>query len=470
MVAAVDGAARALGLYPGLALAHAQARVPGLAIRDADPDGDRAALARLAAWCLRYTPLTAPDPPDGLWLDVTGCALPWGDEAALLADLAGRLERSGAVARCAVADTPGAAWALARYAAPPVAVVPPGGHADALALLPVGALRLPEDAVTGLRRLGLDLVGQLAALPRAPLARRFGSDVLLRLDQALGRVAEPVSPAFPAEAVQHRLAFPEPLLTADAFAAAIAHLALAVCAELELAGQGARQLALLFERVDGYVQAVRVGTSRPARDARHLGRMLEERLETVDPGLGVEAMRLVVLLAERLDWSQATAALDGDAAPPADVSALVDRLGNRLGAGRVFRVAPAESDVPERAARPVPAVGEPVMSEAGRAAWPATLPRPVRLFHPPQPVLALAALPDHPPAAFTWRRVRRLVRRADGPERITGEWWLRDAEARAVRDYWAVEDDAGRRYWLFRRGDGTDPATGDLGWFLHGLF
>ena len=469
VVAAADGAAWALGLHPGLPLAQAQALVPGLAVAGADPEGDAAALGRLAAWCLRrYAPLTAPDPPDGLWLDATGCAHLHGGEEAMLADLVDRLARSGVGARAALADTPGAAWALARHAASVTTVIPPSGHADALASLPVAALRVSEDTATGLRRLGFDRIGQLAAAPRAPLARRFGPKVLLRLDQTLGRVFEPISPVFPPEVIQHRLAFPEPLLTAEAFTPAIARLVLAVCAELELAGQGARQLALLFERVDGQVQAIRIGTARPSRDARHLGRMLDAHLEAVDPGLGVEAMRLVVTLAEGLPWSQAGAALappDGAAPAAADVPALVDRLANRLGAARVFRVAPVESDVPERSAKSVP----PLAAPAG-AGWPPSLPRPARLLDPPQPVRVTALLPDHPPAAFTWRRVRRRVRRADGPERIHGEWWLRDGEARAVRDYWAVEDEEGRRYWLFRRGDGSDPATGDLGWFLHGLF
>jgi protein ImuB len=475
-VAAADAAAQALGLCPGLPLAHGQALVPGLAVVEADPAGDEAALGRLAAWCLRYTPLTAPDPPDGIWLDVTGCAhlwqgeaSPWrGGEEAMLADLAGRLAQAGFAARAAVADTPGAAWAVARHAGQAVTVILPGAQADALAPLPVAALRLSEDAVAGLRRLGLDCIGQLATVPRASLARRFGQRLLLRLDQALGRVSEPISPAVPPEAIQHRLAFPEPLLTAEAFTAAIAHLALAACAELELAGQGARQLALLFERVDGQVQAIRIGTAQPSREARHLGRMLDERLGEVDPGLGVDAMRLVVLLAEPLAWTQAAAALASDAAPPAaaeGTAALVDRLANWLGEGRVHRVVPVESEVPERTVARVAPLAPPQ-----HVSWPASLPRPVRLLCPPQPVRVLAALPDHPPAAFTWRRVRHRVRRVDGPERIRGEWWLRDGEARAVRDYWAVEDEEGRRYWLYRRGDGADPATGDLGWFLHGLF
>lgn len=471
-ILAADAAAVALGLRPGLPLAQAQARVPGLTIAEADPEGDAAALGRLAAWCLRWAPLTAPDPPDGLWLDATGCAhlhasqgalTREGGEAAMLADLLDGLARQGLAARAAAAGTPGAAHAVARFATwdEPV-TVPPGVEAEAVGPLPVAALRLPAETVDGLRRLGFERVEQLLAAPRAPLARRFGTLLLRRLDQAVGRVAEAIEPRFPPELIQQHLAFAEPLLTAEAFGAAIAQLVPAACTALEQAGQGARRLDLLFERVDGWVPAVRIGTSRPTRDARHLARMLDEQVEKVDPGMGVEAMRLVVALAEPLAWAQAGALAE---APPADVSALVDRLGNRLGAGRVFRMEPVESDVPERAARPVAPVGEAV-----RVSWPVTLPRPVRLFRPPQPVQAIAALPDHPPAAFTWRRVRRRVRRADGPERIHGEWWRRDGEARAVRDYWAVEDEEGRRYWLFRRGDGADPATGDLGWFLHGLF
>ncbi len=469
VITAADAAARELGLRPGLPLAQAQARVPGLAVAEADVAGDGAALARLAAWCLRWAPLTAPDPPDGLWLDATGCAhLHEGGETAMLADLLDGLARQGLAARAAVAGTPGTAHAVARFAAwdEPVAV-PQGVEAGAVGPLPVAALRLPAEIVDGLGRLGLERVEQLLATPRAPLARRFGSLLLLRLDQAVGRVPEPIEPRFPPELIQERLAFAEPLLTAEALGAAIARLVPAACARLEGAGQGARRLDLLFERVDGHVQAIRIGTSRPTRDARHLGRMLDEQIEHVDQGLGVEAMRLVVALAEPLVPVQARVQTEGERAP-GDVSALVDRLGNRLGPDRVFRMVPVESDVPERAARPVP-----VAMDAGapaEAAWPTSLPRPVRLLRPPQPVQALAALPDHPPVAFVWRRVRRRVRRADGPERIHGEWWRRGGEARTVRDYWAVEDEEGRRYWLFRRGDGTDPATGDLGWFLHGLF
>jgi protein ImuB len=502
VIAAADVPARALGLRPGLSLAQAQARIPGLAVREAEPEADAGTLGRLTAWCLRYAPLTAPDPPDGVWIDATGAAHLAGGEAALLADLVARVEQAGFATRAAIADTPGAAWAMARYGAarygvgdettlrlpwreggggrgsgtptpspkgkgeksPYFIIVPPGSTASVLASLPIRALRLSDDIVATLHRLGLTRIGQLIAAPRAPLARRFGASLLRRLDQALGAVFEPIVPLDPPELISRRLVFVEPIFTAEAFSAVIARLARSVCRRLERAGLGARQLDLLFERVDGSVQAIRVGTARPARDPAHLARLLDERLETIDPGLGVEAMRLTLPLVEPFAQGQVATLLDADTAA-SDLSVLLDRLTNRLGADRVYRVAPVESDVPERAVRRIPPV-----TPAMRRTWPAEFPRPVRLLSPPQPVRALAPLPDHPPAAFTWRGKRFRVRRADGPERIHGEWWRRDAETLAVRDYFQVEDEDGRRFWLFRRGDGVDAETGDLSWFLHGIF
>jgi protein ImuB len=195
--------------------------------------------------------------------------------------------------------------------------------------------------------------------------------------------------------------------------------------------------------------------------------MLEERLELVDPGAGVEAMRLVAAATDHAGLTQtlsSTLLAGADATP--DIAPLVDRLANRLGEARVYRIEPADSDVPERSVRRMPPLG----GRHGPAGWPADLPRPVRLLDPPQPVEAMALLPDHPPIAFTWRRVRHRVRRADGPERIAGEWWKRNGEMRTVRDYFQVEDEDGRRFWLFRRGNGSDADTGDMRWFLHGFF
>ena len=465
VIAAADAAARVLGLHPGMPLAHAMALVPDLLVADADPEGDRRALSDLAAWCLRWSPLTAPDPPDGVWIDATGCAHLHGGEQRMLDALVGRLAASGLSVRAGLADTPGAAHAVARHGADPVTVVAPGAQADALALLPMLALRIPGEMADSLRRLGLDLIGQLYAAPRGPLGRRFGDALLLRLDQALGRVAEPIRPVLPPGTVSVRRAFAEPISTAEAFATVILALVGEACAVLEARGAGACTLDLVFERVDGSAQAVRVGTARPVRDPMHLARLLDERIETVDPGFGVEAMRLALPLVEPLAPVQHDSGLDGRAGEAAAIAALIDRLSNRLGAGRVYRVAPVESDVPERAVRAVP----PLAPADGRG-WITPWPRPARLLPRPEPVEAVGLLPDHPPRWFTWRRVRRRVVRADGPERIAGEWWRRSSERAAIRDYWIVEDEDGCRFWLFRRGDGLDPATGGLSWFLHGSF
>jgi protein ImuB len=429
-------------------LAQAQAMVPGLVVQDADLAGDAAALRDLAGWCLRYAPMAAADPPDGIWIDVTGSAHLFGGESRLLRDLVGRLADRGFAARAAVADVPAVAHAVARFGGDVTRVVPVG--ASVMADFPIEALRLPSGLAADLRRLGFERIGALAEVARAPVVRRYGKLLALRLDQAAGRVAEPIVPVVPSALIQARLAFVEPLMTAEAFASVIGHLVPAVCRDLEHAGQGARRLDLLFERVDGSIAAIRVGTAGPVRYARHLGRMLTERLERVDPGPGVEAMRLVVAAADPLGGVQA--GLVGAARGAADVAPLVDVLANRLGASRLYRLAPVDSHVPERSVRRVPALA------AVQGAWPVERPRPVRLLDPPQPVEAMALLPDAPPVAFTWRRVRHLVRHADGPERIAGEWWKQEDGS---RDYFRVEDEAGRQFWLFRS---------DVRWFLHGFF
>jgi protein ImuB len=465
VVGALNGAAASLGLRRGMQVAHARSLVADLLVEPADVAGDAEALGELAVWCLRFAPFTSADAPDGIWIDATGCAHLFGGEQALLSGIVAAFEGAGLQARAAIADTPGAAWAVARNSLAPVSVVPVGGAADALPGLPVAALRLEPEMVIKLGRLGFDTIGQLMQAPRAPLSLRFGTLLVQRLDQAIGRVFEPLSPVLPASVVAERLAFVEPLLTAEAFVDVIGKLADSVCAELERRGSGARQVDLVFERVDGGHQVVRVGTARASRDGRHLARLLGERLDQVDPGLGVEAMRLIVTLADELGFSQSGASLLSDREGQADLSVLVDRLVNRLGADRVYRFAPCESDVPERAVRRVPPLSKP-----GKASWPVGLPRPTRLLTPPQPVDAIAEMPDRAPAMFVWRKVRHRIKRADGPERIHAEWWKRAQEMHASRDYWQVEDDEGRRFWLYRSGDGEDARTGTLRWYLHGLF
>ncbi len=458
-------AARALGVSPGLAVAQAQARVPGLLTVEHDPREDEAALQRIALWALRrYSPLVAVDGDDGLWIDASGVAHLFGGEDVLLRDLVQRLARAGAHGRAALADTAGAAWALARYGKARAVVSATGDVGRDLETLPLAALRLQAEVVAGLSKLGLETIGDLERTPRAPLALRFGPTLTRRLDQAHGRLAETFEPITSPELVRVRQAFFEPISAPETVARKTADLVERLCRELEVRGLGARKLDLVCERVDGRREATRIGTAAPVRNPKPLIRLFRDRLGHINPGFGIEAMSLVASLAEPLGPTQTLSSLD-TSAKAIDVADLVDVLANRLGSAKVYRFAPVDSDVPERSVQRV----APTAPCTGKT-WPARWPRPSRLLSPPERVEALAVLPDRPPAFFIWRGKRRRVKVADGPERIFGEWWRRDAETDAVRDYFSVEDEAGERFWLFRQGDGELSETGDLSWFLHGLF
>ena len=475
---AVDPAARALGLRSGTALADARARVPALRVQPADPAAEQQTLERLADWCQRYTPWTAVDPDGGmieggsggLWLDIGGCAHLFGGEAALLADLTARLAGCGLACRAAVADTPGAAWALARF------IRRPGVDADdmatVLAPLPLAALRLETETVAALSRVGLRRIGDLLALPRAPLAARFGETVGQRLDQALGRNDEPVSPRHPVPDLRLRLAFAEPIGRRDDIATALDRLLVDLCARLALEHRGVRRLEYVLFRADGSTAQAAVGTSRPLRDPLHLARLFADKLDGMDPGFGVD---MAMLAARALDpLAPAQQALGRQPGADADgLARLVDRLGNRLGPQRVVRLEPRASHIPERACQPVSALDGPPPRPADEAPHGPDRPRPLRLLPWPEPIEVMAPLPDHPPMLFHWHRRPHRVVRAEGPERIGGEWWLEEtdplaADADRLRDYYRVEDTEGRRYWLYRQGLYRPDRMPN--WYLHGFF
>lgn len=464
LVLACDAAARSLGIRPGMALAQARAMTSALFTQEADPEGDRAGLDRLALWALRlYAPVAAADPPDGLVIDVTGASHRYGGEKGLLEDMILRLEASGVNARAALAETWGCAHALARYGSERLVVVEPGGVGRALGALPVRALRVSEAMADALGKIGVDRVSEAEALARASLALRFGQELLLRLDQAYGRTAETIDPVEAQELIQVRRTLPAPVSAPEPLARLILSLTVQLCAALEEKSLGARQLDLRLHRVDNRIEAVRVGAARPVRDAKRLARLLCDRLEGVDPGFGIETLVLTAPRVEPLVWRPGAG--DLMERPKAEVTDLIDILSNRLGGERLYRMTPAESDVPERCARKIAPAAPPIGTT-----WPGGWPRPARLLASPEPIQTVALLPDQPPVSFTWRGVRRRVKRADGPERIFGEWWRRGGEEDAVRDYFQIEDEVGARFWVFRRGDGERPASGDLCWFLHGLF
>ena len=442
----------------------AQALVAGLIIMDADPESDSIALQKLGVWMQRhYSPLVTVYHPDGLVLDITGVAHLFGGEAAMLKEMVRKLADVACGSRIAAAPTYGAAHVLARCVASPTYVLEDSKVAAALDLLPVAALRLPAEIVSALKKLGFERIGELNGTPRAPLALRFGSAIGTRLDQAYGRVNEPFDPIIPPETPHVRKNFAEPIGAPETIARYVGVLVEQLSSELEVKGLGARKMDLLFFRVDNRIEAIRVGTSRPVRDVKRLTKLLCDKIEKVDPGFGIETMTLTAFVAEPLAYRTSVSTLGEPETK--DVSGLVDTLSNRLGDAAIYRLAPVESDIPERAVKRVTA-----LAPATGATWPPHWPRPARLLDPPEIVETVALLPDHPPAAFTWRGLRRRVTRADGPERIFGEWWKADAECDAVRDYFQVEDDAGERYWLFRAGDGEDRKTGSHSWFLHGVF
>jgi protein ImuB len=470
-LAAVDAAAERLGLKPGLALAQARAMHPGLLAEPEDAAADARLLAALAEWCQRYTPLVALDPPDGLLLDVGGCAHLFGGEQKLCDDLNVRLARFGMAASAAIADTIGAAWAAARFSA--ATIVQPGAESALLAPLPLAALRLPGELVALLARVGLKRIGDLIDLPRKPLAARFGADLLRQLDRALGSEREPLNPQLPVPTYFAEQPFAEPVAREEDVLAAALRLARRLAAMLERRGEGARRLELSLFRTDGAVRRIAAGASRPIRDPQAIQALFRERLvalaDEFDPGFGFDLARLSVLAAEPL----APAQIDLDRQEnDAALHHLVDRLAARLGGRRVGRLVAQDTHIPELAVVIVPAQSAAARGETGWAALRGLREaadrsaRPLRIFAKPEPIEAVAMVPDGPPLRFRWRRALHEVVAAEGPERIEGAWW--SEQGGAARDYFRVEDLAGRRFWLFRAG--LYRQAPQLQWFMHGLF
>lgn len=472
---AVDARAEKLGLLPGLAVADARARCPALALAEADPAADAALLGSLADWSRRFTPLAAPDPPDGLLLDVTGAAHLFGGEAALISEIEVRLRRQGFAARAALAPGPALARALARFSdVTRVLETATQAELDALAAsLPIDALGLDAETLAGMRRAGLRLAGDLLSRPRAPLAARFGREALKRLDALACRIRDPIVPRFEAPAFIAERRFPDGLARQADLEETLRRLAADLCPLLERAGVGARRLEAVFYRVDGAVKRIAAGTSRPLRDPARLAALLIERLSAVaeeglDTGYGFDVLRLCATQTEsaappQTSFAPAPAPMAGHgAAPDADLADLLDRLGARLGLRRVQRLHAQEAHLPEFAVAAVPAAfGAPAVFAPREGA------RPLRLFERPEPIEAIALLPDGPPLRFRWRRVLRRIVSFEGPERIAPPWWGAHRDG-LTRDYFHAQDEDGRLFWLFREGLYARETQAPR-WFVHGL-
>jgi protein ImuB len=521
-IVALNDVAAGLGLKPGMALADARAMYPALPVADADQNADLRLLAAVADWCDRYTPLVGLDPPDGLTLDITGCAHLFGGETALARDLVMRLAQQGLRARSAVADTVGCAWAVARHgdSRAPVdarnaeySIVPRGGTEAAMLPLPVAALRIAPDVAGGLVTMGLSRMADLAGRPRAPLAARFGEPLLRRLDQTLGRADEPITPRLPLPQAMAEQRFAEPIAMEADVLGIIEHLARELGRVLERRGEGARLLQLALFRTDGKVHRLEIGTGAPLRDAVRARRLFEDRLATLgdacDPGFGFDVVRLSALVTECCDPVQTGLAGDDQSE---ELAHLIDRLGARFGLRRIAWLVPQDTHIPEFAVAAVPAhaVVCPGRSAArSEAQWCAADPgprssnkqpgsrisgaplarctasgtrdesisepdslaptRPIRLFERPEPIDAVAAVPDGPPVRFRWRRMLHEVAHAEGPERIAMEWWRDETGRVLTRDYFRVESRSGVRVWLYREGLYGREVERPR-WYLHGLF
>ena len=501
----------AAGLRPGQPLRDATAMCPGLLTKPADPLAEAAFLTVLRRWAGKFSPWVAEEPPSSLVVDLTGCAHLFGGELALLAEVEQDCAGLGLTVRAGVADTRGAAWALARFAGrvtepthngdaidqearatrsravkrrgwerggpapgggsgftPQGVIAAPGQARQALARLPLAALRLPPDAVDGLTRLGLRRVEEVMDLPRAALARRFGAETLARVDQALGLEPEPVAPARAPLHFAARLTLPEPIGLGSDITAGLDRLLPTLCARLQAAGRGARRVRLQAFRTDGVIARVEVGLARPANEPDRIRPLLLLKLDEIDPGFGIDCLRVEALETEPVYAVQHRGHADASAAASArqvEDTALVDligKLGARLGTENVLRLHPAESHIPEKAAMMLAAA----WSDPYPAPWPEPrAPRPLLMFRP-EPVGANEGDPT-PPARFRWRRRDLATRVAVGPERITPEWWLDDPEWRSgPRDYWRIEVEGGERLWLYYAHGGAISG----GWFCQGVF
>ena len=473
----VDLVAARLGLTPGLTLADARARHPGLVAVEADPVAEAKLLEIIADFCARYTPLVALDGADGLMLDVAGVAHLFGGEPGLVGDAETRFSQLGFVLRCGLADTPRAAAALARYGAAPIApaALSEKPFAKLFHEMPVAALGIAPELAADLLRAGLGRVGDLAMRPRAPIAARFGSDVMARLDELRGLTRPSISPRFPPPEFVAERRFASPISHVDAVMGTLVKLADDLVVLLERRMKGARALELGLYRVDGEVRRIRVGAGRPLNEARAMVRLFAERIaggaeDEIDAGFGIDLMRLSCLSAEPLAPSQREWERAHEAERAEKLADLLDRLSARLGPRRVTRQSLVEAHVPERAVVAEPAVlgearkrkAEPDLTAISEAPT-----RPLRLFERPEPIEAVAEIPDGPPLKFRWRRMLHEVAAIEGPERIATPWW-RNADG-PTRDYFRAEDSLGRRYWLFREGlYGRETARAR--WFVHGVF
>jgi protein ImuB len=445
------------GVFKHMAVADARAALTDLLVMEDTPGRAAKLLRLLALWCIRYTPAVAIDLPDGLIMDISGCAHLWGGERNYLKELVTKLRTYGFNARAAIADTTGAAWAIARYGTERP-IIPNDQQANAIAELPPAALRLEDSILDRLHKLGFKNISPLLTIPPSVLRRRFGPQLLLRLDQTLGRTEEHLTFVVPPVPYIERLPCLEPISTAGGITIAIEQLLTALCQRLRSEGKGLRKATIKCHRVDGVRVQVSIATNRGTHSISHLMKLFDLQISKIEPALGIELFILEAPRVEDMTTVQEQIwALDQGLDNTA-LAELLDRIAGKVGADSIKRFLPAEHHWPERSVKLATSLNEQPDTQ-----WPVQM-RPIRLLPVPELIEVMALVPDHPPRSFTHKGKRHQVIKADGPERIGREWWIEDGEH---RDYYVVEDSNGQRYWVFRSGHYD---SNDAQWYLHGYF
>ncbi|WP_017259528.1 Y-family DNA polymerase [Pedobacter arcticus] len=446
------------GIKPGMSIADVKALVPDVVVEDDEEGTERHLLKDLAEWCIRFSPIVAIDEPDGLLIDLTGCCHLWQGEVPYLRELLTRLRKKGYQVRGAIADTAGAAWAIARYGKEK-AIIASGEHYHAVLSLPPVALRLENNLVQRLHKLGLHRIENFIDIPRSVLRRRFGEALLLRIAQAMGKAEEFLKPIYIPEPYTERLPCLEPVRTAEAIEIAIQKLLEALCGRLQKQGMGLRKAVLACYRIDGKVVSVCIGTHKSTHHIQHLYQLLKMRIVNIEPALGIELFVLEASGIEPVELLQQPIWTSSHESDEQLLAEVLDRIALRAGKNAIQRYLPQAHYWPERSIKKVNS-----LEEKPTIPWPTDKPRPTHLLAVPQPVLVSAPIPDYPPILFVYKGKRHDIKKADGPERIEREWWIESGEH---RDYYVVEDETGKRYWLFRSGHYAEERSE---WFIHGFF
>lgn len=458
IITAANPVAEQHGIAPGMRAADAKAMVPGLEVIDDKPGRREKLLKGLGEWCIRYSPLVAIDSPDGLIMDVSGCDHLWGGEKEYLKEIVSRLKSKGYTVRLSIADTIGTAWAISRYGKI-TPIIRSGEQATAILSLPPVALRLEPHIVERAQKLGFRTIQKLINIERSALRRRFGDHFLLRLGQALGLENEALIPIQLPPDYQERLPCMEPIRTRVGIEIAIQKLLESLCMRLQKDGKGIRTAILKGYRIDGQLEQVEIGTNQPSHSVSHLFNLFELTIAGITPALGIELFTLEAVKVDEVLRIQDALWTGKKGLADQNVAELLDRVAGKVGAGTIHRYLPLEHYWPERSIKNVP------LQEKKIIPWRSNKPRPTEVLPRPELIEVTAPIPDYPPMLFRYRGCIHQIRKADGPERIEREWWLDEGEH---RDYYQVEDDVGRRYWIFRSGHYAGAVSHQ--WFLHGFF